>query len=187
MGFVLEIRKYFKRKWSKLKEYLLSDNPLIQYFYFFIVTFTYGGFFVDVYIMRFNQISPLFMFIGNVLAWLSFYNYYQAWKSDAGVINEKNWKEYEKKYEKYYDGFAFVAKKKCRTCLFNKPARSKHCKLCDHCVSVFDHHCPWIRNCVGEKNKNYFSRFLFYSCLALTFEGLFGVYLIVIRFYKNYL
>jgi len=32
-----------------------------------------------------------------------------------------------------------------------KPARSKHCEICHKCVMVYDHHCPWINNCVGAK------------------------------------
>ncbi|XP_004345141.1 hypothetical protein CAOG_06392 [Capsaspora owczarzaki ATCC 30864] len=41
-----------------------------------------------------------------------------------------------------------------------KPARAKHCKICNRCVSMFDHHCPWLNNCVGKNNRAAFMRLL---------------------------
>lgn len=59
----------------------------------------------------------------------------------------------------------------CVTCCIQKPLRSKHCKTCDRCVSKFDHHCPWINNCVGFHNHRAFMTYL-YSCIGFSFTFL---------------
>ncbi|CAB1332450.1 unnamed protein product [Coregonus sp. 'balchen'] len=44
--------------------------------------------------------------------------------------------------------------------LQQQPMRSKHCQTCQHCVRRYDHHCPWIENCVGERNHRWFVLYL---------------------------
>ena len=53
----------------------------------------------------------------------------------------------------------------CYTCLIQKPQRSKHCRICNQCVLVFDHHCPWIGKCIGR--DNFCSFFLFVTLVNL--------------------
>lgn len=48
-----------------------------------------------------------------------------------------------------------------------QPMRAKHCQTCKRCIRRFDHHCPWIENCVGERNHRWFVVYLMVQLLAL--------------------
>lgn len=61
--------------------------------------------------------------------------------------------------------------KNCQTCHLEKPARSKHCSVCNKCVLLYDHHCIWVNNCIGYKNYRWFMAFLVLNINLMVYGG----------------
>ena len=51
------------------------------------------------------------------------------------------------------------------------------------CWQVFDHHCPWVDNCIGKKNYRYF--FFFVTSLSLHILSVIGFTILFVVKKKN--
>lgn len=138
-------------------------NPILQLFYLSILGGTYGiiatstfKYIPNYYVSEFHRYSSMLAIgVGIQLFLLTSF-------SDPGTVNSENASNYLSAYP--YDKVIYV-EKECRTCKIPKPARSKHCGICDRCIARFDHHCGWMNNCIGEKNTRFFMAFLLWHFL----------------------
>ncbi|GLJ25160.1 hypothetical protein SUGI_0481280 [Cryptomeria japonica] len=73
-----------------------------------------------------------------------------------------------------------VKVKYCETCMVYRPPRCSHCSICDNCVERFDHHCPWVGQCIGQRNYLFF--FMFVASTTLLCIYAFAISALYIKF-----
>ncbi|XP_012876823.1 PREDICTED: probable palmitoyltransferase ZDHHC12 [Dipodomys ordii] len=92
---------------------------------------------------------------------------------DPGYVNTQPQPQEEPKEEQTAMVPPAIPLRRCRYCLVLQPLRARHCRDCRRCVRRYDHHCPWMENCVGERNHPLFVAYLALQLVVL----LWGLYL----------
>ena len=109
--------------------------------------------------------------------------FFLAGFSDPGIMkrNENSFGCHDTFIKVVHKG-VFKKTRLCETCNIAKPFRSAHCSECDNCVLRFDHHCPWLGNCVAKRNYKYFYFYLVMvniHCLLLFAFSLYAIIRII--------
>lgn len=73
--------------------------------------------------------------------------------------------------------FRFV-QRWCADCRIYIPPRVRHCYDCNRCISRYDHHCPWLSNCIGLNNYKLFVLSCFHYFLTMCTSVYFNITLI---------
>eukprot|EP01117_Protostelium_nocturnum_P006939 TRINITY_DN2487_c0_g1_i1.p1 TRINITY_DN2487_c0_g1~~TRINITY_DN2487_c0_g1_i1.p1 ORF type:complete len:384 (-),score=88.93 TRINITY_DN2487_c0_g1_i1:39-1190(-) len=156
---------------------IYKPNPILAILYSILVL---GG-----YLLFMRDAFPWIpsKYLGSQHRWfahigvgITMYLFYLSCTMDAGIIHYvskgkgKNELVNPKQANSFpMDNMLYSPGKICKSCNIEKPARSKHCALCNKCISRFDHHCPWINNCIGENNLRAFLGFVLTTAMLCTY------------------
>ncbi|NXH23009.1 ZDHC9 Palmitoyltransferase, partial [Bucco capensis] len=210
---VMVARKKVVRKWEKLPgrntfccdgRIMMARQKGIFYLTLFLILGTCALFFAFECRYLAVQLSPAIPVFAAVLFLFSMATLLRTSFSDPGVIpralpDEAAFIEMEieatngtvpqgqrppPRIKNFQINNQIVKLKYCYTCKIFRPPRASHCSICDNCVERFDHHCPWVGNCVGKRNYRYFYLFILSLSLLTIYIFTFNIVYVALKSLK---
>ncbi|KAK6620157.1 hypothetical protein RUM43_011769 [Polyplax serrata] len=137
---------------------------------------------VIVYTMQASAWAPFNIILFNVIILLLIVAHVKAVCSDPGIVPlPQNKVDFSDIHSGSADHEVDNNWTVCARCETYRPPRAHHCRVCKRCIRRMDHHCPWINNCVGQRNQKYFIQFLIYVGAL----SLYAVILVLISWLKE--
>lgn len=210
---VMVVRKKVTRKWEKLPgrntfccdgRVMMARQKGIFYLTLFLILGTCTLFFAFECRYLAVQLSPTMPVFAAMLFLFSMATLLRTSFSDPGVIpralpDEAAFIEMEieatngavpqgqrppPRIKNFQINNQIVKLKYCYTCKIFRPPRASHCSICDNCVERFDHHCPWVGNCVGKRNYRYFYLFILSLSLLTIYVFAFNIVYVALKSLK---
>ncbi|XP_061456123.1 palmitoyltransferase ZDHHC4 [Rhineura floridana] len=168
-----------------LRRLFHSRNCLFMVLHLVLEALVYGEFSWEVFgYCQELQFSTLFLLFPYFLLTVNVGFFILCSRTNPGTITKSNQALFLHVYA--YDGVMFEKGVECSTCKVRKPARSKHCGVCNSCVHRFDHHCVWVNNCIGAFNIRHFLVYLLtLTSMAASIAVLTATFLIQVVILSN--
>ncbi|KAM9210368.1 palmitoyltransferase ZDHHC4 isoform 3-T8 [Dugong dugon] len=130
------------------------------------------------------EFSLYYLLLPYLLLFVNLFFFTLSCVTNPGTITKANELLFLQVYE--FDDVMFPKNVRCPTCDLRKPARSKHCRVCNRCVHRFDHHCIWVNNCIGAWNTRYFLIYLLtLTASAATLASVSAAFLAQVVFFSD--
>ena len=83
-----------------------------------------------------HRLGEVHIYVAFLIMTTCYVSYYLACVTDPGALHsDSDRNDINAAIKRFkYDGVMFEQEFKCKTCKFDKPARSKHCSTCNMCV-----------------------------------------------------
>ena len=164
------INKELKDIWQRN---FFKKSPFILFIFFLFIYV----FFIIIFEFPFIGIKSIHVLYRFYLIWTSFvwiFIFYFLNKS-PGIVKQNN-KNYllrllETDNENNIDLWYY-----CIKCQIKKEIDSRHCFICDKCIKGWDHHCIWLKRCIGNDNKKAF----YYLIIIILINSIFNLIICLI-------